>query len=588
MRCEPYCREPCSSLTGDVLSLECGGCDSSVACHPGAADYESWFFRADRRDLFSPITPTTMPDHLLSSPSTSDAERLASDDTCSSIGVAPTTPIEPIGQLLFANSGGTMRALIFNCHTESAVSGEVHEVDGHWRAVLRRSSTGWAYRPHARSCRLLAPRVAARLDRLCAAKAQPGVFRAEAAQERCDEPEEIDWECRQRRHVAAFGAHLLPHCSSSALDGITGMPSSPKCEDEEQDEGHQSLAINDLAEAAQKTSNATVVRGGMVTVFEGCPSLDLFLRDHVYASRPLVLRGCATDMPAIQGWSDTYLSEVAGTWMGNARLAKAGLDLSSFLERSARGEELFYTPFNAVPHTLRRDLKLPPMLRCTSLLEADLIRSIHLRISDRRRHINGLHFDAGAFLSVQIDGVKRWSLVDPVHSLHLYPDHVYPRGGASHGVSVFTNGAALPLHALPRLDHVPVWRATIRAGDILFVPKFWWHEIDNLPGRNLAAQINLQFPDPPRFEERLRARGVDRTSYAAHDLVNLGLHLRTLPTRRVRKAKLHLHTALRSCFAPQQAVVWREELLHAAFNRTDGMPASGARDAQPARECVAF
>lgn len=39
--CEPWCSEPCTSLNGNV-QIECGTCGANMACHPGAAGYQSW------------------------------------------------------------------------------------------------------------------------------------------------------------------------------------------------------------------------------------------------------------------------------------------------------------------------------------------------------------------------------------------------------------------------------------------------------------------------------------------------------------------------------------------------------------------
>ena len=134
-------------------------------------------------------------------------------------------------------------------------------------------------------------------------------------------------------------------------------------------------------------------------------------------------------------------------------------------------------------------------------------------------------------------------------------------------------------------------------GDILYVPERWWHEIRNLRGRNLAAQLVVQFPELPRFGERLRARGVNLDSYAAHDLVNAAIHLRTSGLTKRLEEERHLSPILRTCLersngddegeahgeaptiAPTQ---WDERVWHAALNRTDPLQPG------PMPACVAF
>lgn len=73
-------------------------------------------------------------------------------------------------------------------------------------------------------------------------------------------------------------------------------------------------------------------------------------------------------------------------------------------------------------------------------------------------------------LFVQLHGVKRWVLYPPGHSPVLDP----PRLGAPYFFSRLDPQADAPDPRLARLDGYDV---TLRPGDVLFNPSFWWHRV---------------------------------------------------------------------------------------------------------------
>ena len=45
--CKDHCKsEPCVQFNGN-LTEECGDCDDTAACHPGAADFDTWHARRE-------------------------------------------------------------------------------------------------------------------------------------------------------------------------------------------------------------------------------------------------------------------------------------------------------------------------------------------------------------------------------------------------------------------------------------------------------------------------------------------------------------------------------------------------------------
>ena len=91
---------------------------------------------------------------------------------------------------------------------------------------------------------------------------------------------------------------------------------------------------------------------------------------------------------------------------------------------------------------------------------------------------SSLHHD-GDFdnLNLQISGQKLFVLAPPAFRRELYA-----YGSAESPINPF----APDLARFPRFARVPVVEALLRPGDVLFVPKYWWHGV-----YAVAASVNL-------------------------------------------------------------------------------------------------
>lgn len=96
---------------------------------------------------------------------------------------------------------------------------------------------------------------------------------------------------------------------------------------------------------------------------------------------------------------------------------------------------------------------------------------------------SGLHFDRFDNLNAQIFGEKSVFLVSPDQSGRLYP---FPDNVEKSRIDVDT----------PRFDQFPALRsvcahtATLKAGEVLFIPKLWWHHFHSL---SPAINVNLWY-----------------------------------------------------------------------------------------------
>ena len=100
---------------------------------------------------------------------------------------------------------------------------------------------------------------------------------------------------------------------------------------------------------------------------------------------------------------------------------------------------------------------------------------------------SSLHSDLSANWYAQLGGRKTWTLVDPTESARLLPCFD-ARPGVPALFSGLGYGADAPPSATP-LEDVDRLVVTLDVGDLLYVPSWWWHQIENLPGFNAAVAL---------------------------------------------------------------------------------------------------
>ena len=204
--------------------------------------------------------------------------------------------------------------------------------------------------------------------------------------------------CVAARHRAAYGENYAPWEGAATPPTPTPMPHAPPpppppapLPGHRRPFGQQGQRVRRLAEVA------------------GCMQPTVFAAQHVLAHTPLLLRGCAREaLPAFGKWSDEYLRETAG--MHTARHPGcANTSLASFLSRYQHKErpptdlDGGYRICNQLPRALLRDVRLPAMLRCPTVLPS--VENVVMWFSGGRQK-SRMHFDPNDVLIAMLDGVK--------------------------------------------------------------------------------------------------------------------------------------------------------------------------------------
>lgn len=159
-------------------------------------------------------------------------------------------------------------------------------------------------------------------------------------------------------------------------------------------------------------------------------------------------------------------------------------ELGELMARGLRcyGAQIDVGSFGGLQHSPDLDRVLPPGPRI-----------VNLWIGARTK--SGLHYDAMDNLFVQIDGVKQAIVVAPEDSRALYPFEDNP-----------TKSRIDPEHpdraAFPRVSRATFWTGTLDAGDVLYIPRGWWHFL-SAPGPSVS--LNCWFGTPLTVGEQIRA-----------------------------------------------------------------------------------
>jgi len=110
-----------------------------------------------------------------------------------------------------------------------------------------------------------------------------------------------------------------------------------------------------------------------------------------------------------------------------------------------------------------------------------------------------LHYDSyGVNLVAQLQGEKKWILYAPEESTNLYPTRV-PFENSSVYASV--DPAHPQYFRYPRFRDAQALTVTLRPGDLLYVPKHWWHYV---VAETTSLSVNSWFDVPGDEGDRLR------------------------------------------------------------------------------------
>lgn len=261
---------------------------------------------------------------------------------------------------------------------------------------------------------------------------------------------------------------------------------------------------------------------------EPIPTIDSFDRaafeSYRAQSRPVVLKGAARQWPATRKWSPEYLARTWGDLPVKPSVNlpatevpyqfrdvnhRREMTLAQFVQWMDGGDRCYLDQ-------VRGD-ELPGLaedIDFASLGEPDL-KGIVFWMGARTR--SGLHYDYADNLFAQIHGTKLAILAAPENAryLYLFPD--------SHTKSQVTPECP-DLAKHPQVKHATLIEATLEPGDVLFIPKGWWHYLAS-SDRSISLTCWHGTPLSPGHDLRLLLSigGVKTWALLAKDFVWSGI-----------------------------------------------------------------
>ncbi|XP_076443576.1 lysine-specific demethylase 8-like [Babylonia areolata] len=224
-----------------------------------------------------------------------------------------------------------------------------------------------------------------------------------------------------------------------------------------------------------------------VTVIGKFSSPQVFYGHFVKASKPIHMKSALTETkhPGLE-WTDEYLRNHYGQEMVRVEIGKKEvrhrnaqwMRLNNFLSDYA-DNDLYMV--NSIKDSMEGLVHIPSTLQCGGF-EKGVMEAV-LWMGRGPIH-SVLHYDELENLLCVFDGAKDVILID-----QFYKDKVESRGFVQEGHYSQVDPESVDMHRFPQFQNLPWYRVHLDAGDCLFIPYGWYHQVTSYGDRNLALNI---------------------------------------------------------------------------------------------------
>jgi hypothetical protein len=235
-------------------------------------------------------------------------------------------------------------------------------------------------------------------------------------------------------------------------------------------------------------------------------SRDEFLERYYAQNRPVILAGEMADWPALSRWTPQYLRDAVGSapvqYQGE-RSKNAHFEMEKdrhlrtmpfdryidMIAAGATGNDAYITAYNSASNAAA----LAPLYRDLGTLDKFLTPTPDapsgMMWIGPAGTVTSLHHDLTNNLIAQIVGRKRLKVVPAGHTGKVYNHH--------HVFSEITDleDPALDRARFPQLAGAKVYDVVLEAGEMIFMPLGWWHQVRALDFSVTVTYTNFLWPN---------------------------------------------------------------------------------------------
>ncbi|EDV23297.1 uncharacterized protein TRIADDRAFT_58435 [Trichoplax adhaerens] len=307
-----------------------------------------------------------------------------------------------------------------------------------------------------------------------------------------------------------------------------------------------------------QTANKTKTSYRKCKVIDNTTTASEFIHSFLLKSQPVIIKGAIKHWPAITKWSNDYFKSKIGNkrihikltekgefegcesvanWKSKranfkipeavrqqlqfddlvvVRPATAELPFPEFL-KFVTGENSTHQFSAYLEYTSIKDY-MPQLVQDVQEISfvKDFLQLKHLNIWLSDGHTLGkLHFDPYDNFLCQLSGKKRLTLFDPHDNTRLYEGHIpeamleydwdkkkFYRQNLLESTSMVMSPVDIlkpNLQRFPKFTKAVPYVCEISPGDALFMPAFWWHEVQSFPDKKEKRNLAVNFWYEPFF-----------------------------------------------------------------------------------------
>ncbi|MFO0790089.1 MAG: cupin-like domain-containing protein [Pirellulales bacterium] len=261
-----------------------------------------------------------------------------------------------------------------------------------------------------------------------------------------------------------------------------------------------------------------------------------FKREYIDTNTPLLMRKVTANWPAMKKWSFEFFA--------NLQLPKrVFLEMNNVLQQQGEYEVMEYGDYiRRIATAADEPGKRPGYLSVFKIFRAfpQLKEDVDFSILNQHKlkntvagwigpagTVTGYHVDWGDNVLAQICGRKEVRLVAPSDSKYMYTSKRFDQGTTSSEIDVDNFDA----QRFPLFAKAKQYRVVIHPGEMLFIPRGWWHYVRSLDKSISVSNISYDtkgfFVDllSQRIKQVLHDAGLYRVPCTCH-IVHEGKRMR--------------------------------------------------------------